>query len=163
LKLLGSAGAGVDSIGMSRGRDYGVPPRVERECAVGGRQIEPGAAGFRADQEELARRFALELRDALAAVARAAVEMGVREAARVEPMPHRCEEARELPEDQRLVPFLDDFVEPLEEELELRARLAAAASIDQRRVASRLAQPQQRLVHVDLRTRETLLLDSFRE
>ena len=73
------------------------------------------------------------------------------------------EQAGELREHQGLVSFFDDFFQLFQQRLELGAHFVSFLSIEQSGVASRLAQPQQRFEHVDLRIRQALFLDSFRQ
>ena len=136
--------------------DGRVPPGVEQEDVVGGGQVEAEAAGLEADEEDAAVRVRLEALHARRAVARLAVEVLVDEAGRVQPRLQEREEARELREDERLVPLLDDLVEARHEDVELGARALRAPRVDEARVAGGLPQPQERLEHLDLRPREAL-------
>ena len=70
--LLGLADAvrAVDRLGF----DGGVPPRVQEEHVIGGREIQTEATGFQADQEQRAVRIVLEAFDTRAAIAGLAVE-----------------------------------------------------------------------------------------
>ncbi len=144
---LADAVRAVDGLGL----DGGVPPGVEQEDVLGGRQVQAEAAGLQADQEERAVGVVLEPLDPLGAVAGPAVEVFVGEPLGVEPVADDRQEAGELREDQDLVPLLDDLGQLRQEHVELGAGLADAARVDQAGVAGRLAQPQQRLEDLDLR------------
>ena len=93
----------------------------------------------------------LEPLDARGAIAGASVEVLVGHAERVETRAEQREEARELREDERLVPFVDHLAEPRDQHVELRRRLVRAGRIDQPAVAGGLPQAQQRLEDLHLR------------
>ena len=72
---------------------------------------------------------------------------------------HDGEEARELREDERLVPALPDLGEPGQERVELRARLAEPRAVEEPGMAGGLPEPEQRLEHLDLRPPEPVAPD----
>ena len=69
----------ADAVGAVDGLrfDRGVPPGIEQEDVIGRGQIQAEAAGFQADEEQLAVRIVLELLDARLAIAGFAVEVFV--------------------------------------------------------------------------------------
>ena len=150
-RLAHAVGA-VDGLGF----DGRVPPGVEQEDVVGGRQVEAQAARFEADQEDAALRVGLEAVDPLLAVARLAVEVFVDDAAAVEVLFHDRQHARELREDERLVPFGDQLLEVRQQDVELGRRFFVGALADEGRMAGGLPQAQQRFEHVHFALGEAL-------
>src|SRR5207302_1226473 len=90
----------------------------------------------------------LEALDPRGAVARAAVQLLVADAIGDEPRANQGEERRELREDDRFLALLEHARELREERVELGALCSAVRGVEERRVASRLAQAEEGLEHV---------------
>ena len=135
-----------------------VPPRVEEEDVLGGREVQAEPAGLEADQEQPARRVVWKRLTARCPVARAH-RRGIRRrcpsaSSRV------CTIARKLVNCEKtraLWPLLD---QPRRAAATSASSLALAQpralAVDQAGVARRLAQAQQRLEHLDLRSGQAL-------
>src|SRR5262249_21233351 len=89
-----------------------IPPGVQDEDMLGGREIQAETARLQAHQEQPALGIRLEPRDTRLAITGGPIEILVADALRLEAAPHDGEEARELGEDQRLVALLEDLAEP---------------------------------------------------
>ena len=147
---LADAVRAVDGLGL----DGRVPPRVEEEDVVGRGQVEAEPAGLEADQEERAVGVGLEALDARLR-GRGSGRRGTRRrcpraSRRSRTMVRRlvnCEKT------SALCPSAIDLGELRGMSASsLALRSAARFGIDQAGVAGRLAQAQQRLQHVDLRS-----------
>ena len=133
-RVLGDEAAGVDSPGLADAvgavdgllLDGGVPPGVEEEDVVGGGEVEAEAAGFEADEEELAVVVILEVFDAGGTVAGFAVEVFVADFFFVQMSAEDGEHAGELGEDERFVAFVDDFRQLRQKDAEFGAGLGGA-------------------------------------
>jgi hypothetical protein len=120
----------VDRLGL----DGGVPPGIEEEDVSGGGQVEPGAAGAQADQEDPTRTVALEPRHALLAVAGLAIQVLVPDARHVEPGPHQRQQRGERREHQRLVARRGHLGDLREQRVELGAAVGGPPLVDEARV-----------------------------
>ena len=137
----------------------GVPPRVVVDDGVGLRQVQAGAAGLQADQEQrdLARG---EAGDGAVAVLGLAGELGPGEAALLQLLLDQAEHGGELREQQHLAAFGQHLGELLHQQLQLgrlAQRLGSRHRGQQPRVAADLAQLQQRVQDLDLRLRQALV------
>ena len=137
----------IDGLRLGRG----VPPRVEDEHVVGGGEVQPHAAGLQADQKQATRRVALKALDPLLPILRASVEIFVGNPPSVEPCSQQAEKARELREDQRLVPLFDGLDQSRNQQIQLGRRIVGSLGVHQRRMTRRLTQAQQGFEHVELR------------
>ena len=105
----------------------------------------------------------LEPRDAALAIARAPVEVLVGHLLLVEARAQDREQARELREDERLVPLVRRLEDLRHQHVELRGSVAAPRRVDEARVAGGLAQAQQRFEDLDLAASEPLLADALEQ
>lgn len=123
-EAIGEDGAGLaDAVGAVNrlGFDGGVPPGVEEIDVIGGGEIEAGAAGFQAKQEDGAIGIGLEMLDTFLTIRGGAVEILVLQARLIEARLQEREEAGELREHQCFVAFFGDFGELIEQYIELGA------------------------------------------
>src|SRR4051794_26044716 len=101
--------------------DGGVPPGIEMDDVVGGRQVDAGAAGLERDQESVAltRLEAVDQRGALTWRCRA-IEVKRLEAGLVECLADERQVRRELAEHERAVAFAAQLLEQLDRAAKLR-------------------------------------------
>src|SRR5687767_6229322 len=74
----------------------GVPPRIEQKDVLRGREIQPDAASFEADEKQRTRLLVLETRNSLGPIACVAIEVFVDDAVRIESLLQERQQAREL-------------------------------------------------------------------
>ena len=114
----------ADAVGAVAGLilDRRIPPWIEVDDVIGGREIQPRAARPQADEEQVALPR-LEGCDPLFALRgwSSAVEILMGDTARQKRLAHAFELADELAEDQRLMFVADEVVDEVEERLELGA------------------------------------------
>ena len=97
--------------------DGGIPPRIVVDDRIGGGEIEPGAAGFEADEKE--RHLAvLEARDRRFAIARVAAQLDEGHVALSKLRHDQIEHRGELREEQDAPPVVDQALEHLEQRVE---------------------------------------------
>src|SRR5208283_586719 len=121
----------------------GVPPRIENEYILGGGQIQTQTAGLQADKEEPAVFVILEALHSGLAVTGGAVKVFVDYAVLIQAVAENLQQAGELREHQRLVSFVEDFTQLLEQHVQLGAGITGAFRIEQAGMASSLPQAQQ--------------------
>jgi hypothetical protein len=143
----------IDSLGFYGG----IPPRIEDEDVVGGRQVQTDAARLQADEEERLRGIFLKPRDAGGPILDVTIEVLVLDPRRVEALAQDREEAGELREHERLVAFGSNLLEARQQHVELRGRLGDATLVDEAGMAGGLPQPQERFEHQDLRLPQRII------
>src|SRR5262249_16474749 len=97
----------VDRLGFHRW----VPPGVEKINIFSRVQVEPQASGFETDEKQLQVWIVLELLDGHLAIARSAIEIGIRNVGVIEPAAHDGEKTRELRKNQDLMSLIDHLIE----------------------------------------------------
>jgi len=136
---LADAVSAVDGLGFYGG----VPPGIEEEDVLRGRQIQTKAAGFETDEKQLAVLIGLESIDALLAVAGFAVEVFVDGALIVQLFSQDRKEAGELGEDNGFVAFVGQFRKAGNKRVELGAGIVNAGFVEQAGMARGLAKTQE--------------------
>ena len=153
--------------GRSGGRDRSPAPRPRGSTTGSSRntysaavRFSPRPPAFRLIRNRPHRRIGLKPVHRRLPILRPPVEVLVDDAGLVEARAQQREQAGELREDQRLVPFLPHFGELRQQRVELRGRHVLVPRIDQPGMARRLAQAQQRLEHVHLRLLQPVARDA---
>ena len=126
-------------------------------------RFRPCPPALQADQEQLAVLVVLKSLYRRLPVARVAIQILIRHLGCVQPLANNRQQARELREDQRLVPLLADLVQLLQQHVQLGAGLGPSPRVQQPGMARRLAQPEQGLQHVHFRSAKPVLLDAVQQ
>ena len=132
--------------------DGGVPPRVEDDDGVGGREVDPDAAGLQAEEEDAHLGIGIEAVDAFGAVVRGAVEIFEIDPLFVQAVADDGQHGCELAEDQDLVPGVERFLQKFVEEFKFgRGDPRAFAVGKEFRCAADLPHPHDGGEQVDVR------------
>ena len=134
-----------------------VPPRIIVDDSISGSQIQPGTAGFQADQEDRHFTF-LEAANRRFAVGRAAGQRDEVDLLLVQLGGNQIKHRRKLREKQNTPAFYNHLGQHIHQQIELGAflDLFGSVNLDQTRVTADLTQLQQRIEDNDLAARKAL-------
>ena len=114
-----------------------VPPGIKDEDVISSRQIEAQSTGFEADEEHSTFVIRLKVFNAFFSITCLPIKILVIDPLLIKVFFDDCQHTRELREDQRLVPFLDQFLKVRYQDIQFRTGFFVGRFVEQGGVASK--------------------------